>query len=170
MEKCSIKALYKVLELGGPSNFPIAIIWNSWVLPKVSFFAWEATWSKVLTLDLVRKRGWSMENKCFLCHEEQESIDHVLIHCDKTRFAWHILFSLFGVSWVLPSSMRELLLSWHGSFVGRKRKKVWQLFLCVCCGQFGKKGIIERLITKSCLYKGLNLFFLVIFGHGPNCL
>ena len=73
-----------------------------------------------------------MENKCFLCHEEEESIDHVLIHCDKTRVAWHILFSLFGVSWVLPSSMRELLLSWHGSFVGRKRKKVWQVVpLCL---------------------------------------
>ena len=53
-------------------------------------------------------------------------IDHILIHCDKTRVVWHLLFSLFGVSWVLPSSERELLLSWHRSSVGRKRKKVWQ--------------------------------------------
>ena len=33
-----VKALYKVLELGGSSNFPVAIIWNAWMPPKVSFF------------------------------------------------------------------------------------------------------------------------------------
>ena len=38
--------------------------------------------------------------------------------------SWHLLFALFGLSWVLPSSVRELLSSWHGSFLGRKRKKV----------------------------------------------
>ena len=27
---------------------------------------------------------------------------------------------------MLPSSVRETLLSWHGSFVGKKRKKVWR--------------------------------------------
>ena len=43
-EKCGnffVKALYKVLE-----NFLIAVIWNSWMPPKISFFAWEATWIK----------------------------------------------------------------------------------------------------------------------------
>ena len=28
---------------------------------------------------------------------------------------------------MLPSSVRETLLSWHGSFVGKKRKKVWRV-------------------------------------------
>ena len=86
-EKCGkfyVKAMYKVLELGGPSNFPVVVIWNSWVPPKVNFFAWEATWSKVLTLDLLMRRGWSMENKCFLCHKQKESIDRMLIHYIKT--------------------------------------------------------------------------------------
>ena len=27
---------------------------------------------------------------------------------------------------MLPSSVRETLLSWHGSFVGKKRRKVWR--------------------------------------------
>ena len=62
-------------------------------------------------------------NKCYLYKEE--STDHLLIHCDLTRDLWHFVFSLFGVFWVLPSSVKEVLLGWHGSFVGRYKKKVW---------------------------------------------
>ena len=30
------------------------------------------------------------------------------------------------MSWVLSSSVKDTLLDWHGSFVGKKRKKVWK--------------------------------------------
>ena len=65
-----------------------------------------------------------MANRFFLCEKEEESADHLLIHCDVTRDLWHFVFSLFGVPWVLPSTVKDVLLSWHGSFVGRL-KKVW---------------------------------------------
>ena len=44
--------------------------------------------------------------RCFLCDVE-DSVDRILIYCDKTRVLWYLLFSLFGVSWVLPSSVRD---------------------------------------------------------------
>ena len=123
--KFLVKSLYLALEAGCPSLFPSSCIWNVWVQPKISFFAWEATWGKTLTLDLVQKRGWVLTNRCFMCLEKEETIDHLLLHCSKTRVLWDLLFNLVVVSWVLPSSVRETLLSWHGSFVGKKRKKVW---------------------------------------------
>ncbi|RVW47166.1 hypothetical protein CK203_070193 [Vitis vinifera] len=49
--------------------------------PKISFFAWEATWGKALTLDLVQKRGWTLANRCFMCLEKEETIDRLLLHC-----------------------------------------------------------------------------------------
>ena len=55
--KFLVKSLYLALEAGCPSLFPSSYIWNVWVQPKISFFAWEATWGKTLTLDLVQKRG-----------------------------------------------------------------------------------------------------------------
>ena len=56
----------------------------------------------------------------------EESIDYLLLHCEKAREVWILLFSLFRVSLVFPSSVRETLLGWNGSFVGKKRKVVWQ--------------------------------------------
>ena len=31
------------------------------------------------------------------------------------------------MTWVLPFSVREALLGWHGSFVDKKRKKAWMM-------------------------------------------
>ena len=65
---------------------------------KVCFFAWEASWGKVLTLDQLKKRGRFLANRCFLCREEEESIDYILIQRSRTRVLWELLFALFGVT------------------------------------------------------------------------
>ena len=39
---------------------------------------------------------------------------------------WKLFFTLFAVSWVIPSSVRETLLGWNGSFVGKKHRTVWK--------------------------------------------
>ena len=55
--KFSVKSLYKALVSGPPVSFPSNVIWKACVQPKVSFFGWEATWGKALTLDQLQKRG-----------------------------------------------------------------------------------------------------------------
>ncbi|RVW17076.1 hypothetical protein CK203_076007 [Vitis vinifera] len=93
------------------------------VPPKVAFFAWEASWGKILTMEQLQRRGYSLANRCFLCLSEEETVDHLLLHCVKMRALWSLLFSLFGVAWVLSGSVKETLLGWHGAFVGKTRKK-----------------------------------------------
>ena len=101
---------------------------------------WEASWGRVLTLDHLQKeawvadvwdplaeRGWVLANRCFLCQKCGESIDHLLLHCERTREVWTLLLSFFGVSWVFPYSVKETLIGWRGSFVGKKRKVAWLL-------------------------------------------
>ena len=83
--KFSVKSLYLALEAGCLTRFPSGLIWNENVQPKISCFAWEATWGKALTLDMVQKRGWALANRCFLCLENEETIDHLLLHCSRTK-------------------------------------------------------------------------------------
>ena len=73
---------------------------------RVVFFVWGATWNKALTSNHIQRRGWSLVNRCFLCLKGEESVDHILLHCDRIRVLWNLLFSLFITSWVLPSSVR----------------------------------------------------------------
>ena len=79
----------------------------------------------MLTLDQLKKRGRALANRCFLCGEGEEIVNHLLIHCSKAEILWELLLAIFGVSWVFPLSVKETLLSWHGSFVGKRRNKAW---------------------------------------------
>ena len=88
--KFFVKSLYGALQTRNSVPFPWSIIWNPCVPSKVGFFAWEALWGKVLTLDQLKRRGWTLANRCFLCLVEEESIDHILIHCSKSKVLWEL--------------------------------------------------------------------------------
>ncbi|RVW76179.1 putative ribonuclease H protein [Vitis vinifera] len=52
-----VKEAYRLLDKSNASLFPARGIWVDRVPTKVSFFAWEAPWGKVLTLDKLQIRG-----------------------------------------------------------------------------------------------------------------
>ncbi|RVW89084.1 LINE-1 retrotransposable element ORF2 protein [Vitis vinifera] len=101
-------------------------IWTPWVPIRASFFGWEAAWNRLLTTDRLKRFGWSIPNRCFLCKQDEETTDHLLMFCEKAKMLWLLIFSLFGVQWVMHSSVKRNLLGWHGSFVGKKREKAWR--------------------------------------------
>ena len=80
----------------------------------------------MLTLDRLQKRGWQLPNCCFLCGCEEESVNHILIHYIVAKVLWNMVFALFGGQWVFLKTVKEVLLSWRGPFVGKKRKKIWK--------------------------------------------
>ena len=85
--KFSVKYLYATLESGSLVSFPKWVLWNSWVPSKVDFFCVGPSWSKVFSLDQIQKKGWFLV-RCFLCKEEEESIDHILLHYSLVRIFW----------------------------------------------------------------------------------
>ena len=76
-------------------------------------------------MDQLKRRGWSLPSRCFMYKAEEESTNRLLLHDPKATMIWQLIFALFGVQWVMSFSIKDSLLSWHSSFVGKKRKKMW---------------------------------------------
>lgn len=91
------------------------------------FFVWESTWKKILTIDQLIKRCWSLINRCSVCKMVEETVSCFLIHCDRVRLFWNLLLKFFVYQWVLPRIVKDLL-SWH-VHLEKRRRKVWRLAL-----------------------------------------
>jgi hypothetical protein len=121
-----VKTFYQALSPSGSSSFPWKSIWRSKAPPRVAFFTWTAAWGKILTMDNLRRRGMVVVNRCWLCESDEESVDHLLLHCGAARALWNAFFDRFGLCWVMPCSVNELLASWWSS--GRSRSAViWKM-------------------------------------------
>jgi hypothetical protein len=49
-----------------------------------------------------------------MCKKSGEFIDHFLIHCVVAKELWSSILNLFGVDWVMPRSVRDLMVCWGG--------------------------------------------------------
>ena len=58
-------------------------------------------------------------------------MDHLLLHCSVAAKIWSFVFQLFGVEWVMPRGVLDLLAGWRNWF-GKHSSDVWNLApLCV---------------------------------------
>jgi hypothetical protein len=82
-------------------------------------------------------------NRCGMCKRDEESIDHLLFHCECAQFLWNAFFSRFGLVWAMPCGVVNLLQCWWTG--GRSRSAVvWKMVpLCImwciwpkCNGRF----------------------------------
>jgi hypothetical protein len=51
------------------------------------------------------------------------------LHCEVARELWNVIFRLFGVEWVMPRRVIELLDCWRGQLGSRSVLAVWRMSL-----------------------------------------
>ena len=61
-------------------------------------------------------------------------MDHLLLHCTVARELWTMVFSLFGVNWVMLKGIMELLASWKGNFNMGNNVGIWGISHCLMWG------------------------------------
>ena len=81
---------------------------------------------KLPTIDNLRKRNMVLVNRCCLCKVSAESVDHLLLHCPLAKELWDSILSLFGVSWVMPHQVRELITCWQCGFGRQQYSMIWK--------------------------------------------
>lgn len=150
-------------------EFPFNIMWNLWVLMKISFFAWEASWGRILTLDQLKRRVQRLWSRCYLCKGKEEIVNHIVLHFSKVVMPQQLIYTLFDDQLVMLSLVRDVRLSWHRSFAKKKRKKA-QRVAPLCLFQTTWKKRNRRTSKNMDMWiKKLNYHLYIIFWNQFQC-
>jgi hypothetical protein len=94
-----------------PNNdFSFAGIWKGVVPPKVEIFCWMAIINRLNTRGVLVRRGVldSSDSNCPICLVEEESVDHLILHCHKHWIIWSKIIKWWGLSWCCPKKFSGL--------------------------------------------------------------
>ena len=86
--KYTAKSAYNAQFVGSYSNFQGHSIWKADSEGKHKFFAWLLVQSKILTADKLMSRHWPCNPICPLCNNDQETAEHLVLHCNFARQVW----------------------------------------------------------------------------------
>jgi hypothetical protein len=167
-----VKTFYRALACQEALSFPWKGIWRVKALKWVSFFVWTAALGKILAHDNLRRRHIVVVEWCCMCKKNGESIDH-LLYCDVARVVWCSFYRLFGVEWVMPRSVLDLLRGW-GTLLGRGLvTRLWkQVLLCVMWGLWRERNTrlfedVELPVVDLCR-NVLNMLYVWVSTHRPS--
>jgi hypothetical protein len=107
-KKFEVRSFYNIFISNVRLPFPWNSIWRTKALPGVAFFVWSIALGKILTLDSLRKKNMVFVNRCGMCKKDEESIDHLFLHCACAQFLWNAFFNRFGLAWVMPCGVVNL--------------------------------------------------------------
>ena len=48
----------------------------------------------MLSLDQLKRKGIPLANKCFLCEDDEETIDRLLIYCSRAKLLWDLFLAI----------------------------------------------------------------------------
>ena len=83
--------------VGSISFEPWERIWKSWAPPKCQFLVWLVAHNRCWTADRLACRGLTHPERCPLCDQAVETIDHLLVLCVFAREFWFQVFSQIGL-------------------------------------------------------------------------
>ena len=125
---------------------------------------WIALNESCLTQNNLNRRGFQLVNRCYLCMENEETVNHLFLHCPVATNLWNMFYCLSGLKWVMPQNLRDAQMSWSLWRVDKTIKKIWlmisaAIFWCLWnernCRCFDGISTPNHFLKAKCL---LNLF------------
>ena len=159
----NVSGYYQSLSPSRVISFPWKMVWQSKVPPRVAFFSWTAALGKILTIDNLWKRHLVVLEWCFMCKRCGESVDHLLLHCPIAIEMWSMIFCLFGVCWVMPQRVVDLLDCWCCNFKRHCNIVIWRFVphcLMWCISQERNSRSFEGRKQSILVFKS---FFFFLF-------
>lgn len=109
-------------------------LWRGLVPHRIEIFTWLTFSGKLNTKDkLVRLAiiNTSSNALCVLCTTDQESCDHLFIHCPFGCLLWNWWLRTWNVQWASPSLVRAMFEQWKSPIHRTFFKKIWPFFIII---------------------------------------
>ncbi|KAK2662917.1 hypothetical protein Ddye_001491 [Dipteronia dyeriana] len=105
------------------------ILWQGICPPKIEVFAWQLSKGRIMVRQRLHRvtNGVLQSKQCVLCNLEDETVDHLFLHCKWTWELW-----LKGMSWWIVSccpskSVIEWMNGWSGLCPKNSYARAWCL-------------------------------------------
>lgn len=118
-----VKSFYKKEDWNWDNK--VYLLLNT-TLPIVNFCVWEAWNEKMLTLVIFKGDIW-VANRCYLCKKEEETVNHLFLHCEKTKYLWELMFNHFGIKWVMADTVQSTWKRWYCKAIRRNTRRIWKM-------------------------------------------
>lgn len=109
------------------------IVWRLKIPSKMQFFVWTCRKEKLPTIDLLQRRGMILPNMCSLCLQDEELVNHVIIHCPFVCEVWEITMREVGIAWIFPNRLGDLFHGWNMVRTSKKGRLLWSLIYSAMC-------------------------------------
>ena len=80
-----------------------------WKPSRVAFFFWIAALGNIITINNLQKQKILILDWCCMCKRNGESVDHLLILFPHASDLWSMVFTLFGIYWVMPKMLKTVV-------------------------------------------------------------
>ena len=144
------RSVYRALHLGLAISPTYECIWRSGAILKCKIFAWLAVQYRLWTSDRRARHGLQdSTTACYTCLQEEDTVDHILLHCPYAREVWHLCFTQISVTVRQPQPGDSLEAWWlqvRSAIVTRDRRGfdtivifvAWSLWKQRNAGVFGR--------------------------------
>ena len=87
-------------------------------MPKINIFFWLLLQDKILTQDNLAKRGQILPNRCCLCMQDLEMVNHMFIHCPFFSRVWSHLTTNLDFNRCPLASIQDFFSQWRSHHQG----------------------------------------------------
>jgi hypothetical protein len=97
------KSAYDGFFIGSTTFRSWRRIWKSWAPGKCKFFMWLVAHGRCWTADRLARKGLPHPQRCLLCDQEEETMNHLLVSCVFSREVWFNMLKTVGLQHLSPS-------------------------------------------------------------------
>ncbi|CAN1355803.1 Putative ribonuclease H protein At1g65750 [Linum perenne] len=113
----------------GVCDVPFDTIWSKVVPSKVQCFMWLSYHGSILTVDVLKARGFQLPNRCALCLSHEESVSHLFLHCPFVSPVWGKISSRLSIFGPMPAKIADLIAGWKGLNCGELFRPMMRVVL-----------------------------------------